>query len=826
MNRKIFYLIIAACLAPVFLYSQEVKNPGISVKGQIVDSLTKETVPYATVAVAEASDPKNVIKRLASDENGAFEVAVHAPGNFIFTFQSVAKRTAIKKIELPANKKTMDLGIILMTDIDTLLAEITVTAQKPLVKMEIDKITYNLEDDPEAKTNTVLEMFRKVPMVTVDGEEKIQLKGSDNFKIYLNGKPTNMLSGNNASTVLKSMPASSVKNVEVITEPGAKYDAEGVGGIINIITIKNTPLQGYTATISGDITTLGGYRAGTYATTKVGAIGFTVNYNYNHSQRPWTTYKSIREQFPPFSNTLKQEGRNRNSGNNNFGMAELSYEIDTLNLFRIGVDFFTGNSTSRQEIFAEMIPNDDNGFPYSYDLISRAKNNYGASEIEADFQHATHKKDELLTFSYRFVNEPNGSEQETTLENVKNYYNNSMYPRRSINDAYTNEHTAQIDYTTPTLKNQSIEAGVKYIQRISKSDVDERIFDENSSEWKPYRRPTDKFDHTQYIYSSYLAYSIKYKKIGYKAGIRAEGTSLDAKYKEGEDMNFSTDYFNIVPVATVSYMLNMSSQFRAGYNMRISRPGIWYLNPYINNSDPQNISYGNPHLSSEKSHSFNLNYSMFTQKVNINASLNYRFINNSIESYTFVNPENGVNETTYENIGKNQDFSFFAYGRWSVSNKFNISLNFSMRYVNIENPVRSLSAKGFGELVYVNAQYNLPKEFTVSAAFQYFKQEAQLQTKTDAYTIHTIMLNKTLLKKKLTIGLIAQSPFAKYINFRSTVEDPFFRAETVNSNLVQDFRLRISYRFGTMKGNIKQISRGISNDDSKGGGNSGGGSNN
>lgn len=153
------------------------------------------------------------------------------------------------------------------------------------MKVEVDKLTYSLEDDPEAKTSNALEMFRKVPMVTVDGEDKIQLKGSSNYKIYMNGKPSNLLSGDNASDVLKSMPASSIKNIEVITDPGSKYDAEGVGGIINIITTKNA-LQGYTGTIRANASTLGSFGGGGYVSMKAGKFGITANYGYNYRNSP------------------------------------------------------------------------------------------------------------------------------------------------------------------------------------------------------------------------------------------------------------------------------------------------------------------------------------------------------------------------------------------------------------------------------------------------------------------------------------------------------------------------------------------------------------
>ena len=152
-------------------------------------------------------------------------------GKYIISMQSIGKAPAEKIFTISDKQRNLDLGKLYMQEDNQRLGEVTVTAQKPLVKAEIDKLTYSLEDDPEAQTNNTLDMLRKVPMVTVDGDDQIQLKGSTNFKIYMNGKPSNLLS-NNPAEVLKSMPANSVKNIEVITDPGAKYDAEGIGVLL------------------------------------------------------------------------------------------------------------------------------------------------------------------------------------------------------------------------------------------------------------------------------------------------------------------------------------------------------------------------------------------------------------------------------------------------------------------------------------------------------------------------------------------------------------------------------------------------------------------
>lgn len=201
-----------------------------SVKGVLVDSLSNEGEPYSTIRISLKSNPAKPVKLAVTDTNGKFSERLVSPGTYLISFSSVGKRTVQKEFTVSDTKKVADLGHIQMAEATEMLKGVEVVAQKPLVKAEIDKVTYSIEDDPDSKTNSTLEMLRKVPLVTVDGEDKIQVNGSSNFKVHVNGKPNNMMS-NNPTEVLKSLPANSVKSIEVITDPGAKYDAEGVGGI-------------------------------------------------------------------------------------------------------------------------------------------------------------------------------------------------------------------------------------------------------------------------------------------------------------------------------------------------------------------------------------------------------------------------------------------------------------------------------------------------------------------------------------------------------------------------------------------------------------------
>lgn len=840
MKEKLLYLVLVLMMT-VPLCAQNQNAADYTIKGQVVDSLSNETVPYATLSIALANAPQKAIKLLACDDDGKFTTTLKQPGTYIMSMQSLGKIPAVKRFTLSEGKKSLNLGKLFMNDDTQQINEVTVVAQKPLVTVEVDKITYSLDDDPEAKTNNALEMFRKVPMITVDGEDKIQLKGSSNYKIYMNGKPSNLLSGENASDVLKSMPASSIKNIEVITDPGSKYDAEGVGGIINIITSKNA-MQGYTGTVRANASTLGSFGGGGYVSLKVGNLGLTANYGYNNRNSPWNDSHSERETDEDRlaegrPTKLIEDGRSKYKGPFQYGYLEASYEIDTLNLISVGANLFRGKSKNLSELDAVLNPLGDefNSSPiYKFHRNSVSEGTFGSTDLNVDYQHSTSKKDELLTVSYRFSQSPNDSESNTELSDVVNYYLSNEYPKWNINDASTIEHTGQIDYTTPLFNKQTLEAGVKYINRQNKSNTLEQIYNDSTKMWEDHSRDNSQFRHTQHIYSAYLGYLIRLNKFGIKAGVRAEGTSLKAEFARKPDMDFSTNYFDVVPNATLTYQIDMSTQIRLGYNMRIQRPGIWYLNPYINDVDPQNISQGNPNLDSEKSNNVNLNFSKFTQKFSINASLSYTFVNNPIERYSFTadfpvddprSQYNGAMWNTYDNIGKKQQVGMFLYGNWSPTTWFRIYMNGGLDYTDLKAPTLDLKKDGVSGRVFAGTQFTLPKDFRINLNGGYFSPWIMLQGKQSPFYFAGLNVSKDFLKKKLSVSVGANNPFWKTMKMEMTTNGEGFRNVSTNWRSAREFRFSISYRFGTMKGQIKKVRRGISNDDSKGGGenNQGGG---
>ena len=604
------------------LAAQNTANTSFQVKGILLDSLTQEGEPYATIKIVKKEAPAKALKMLVTDMKGQFQEKVPGTGNFVMTITSVGRTPIVKDFSVKAGEKLVDFGTLYIVDASNELGQVEIVAQKPLVKADIDKIEYNVQDDPDAQSNSVLEMLRKVPLVTVDGEDNIQVNGSSSFKVYVNGKPNNMMS-NNPTEVLKSMPANSIKHIEVITNPGPKYDAEGVGGILNIVTV-GSGLEGYTATFSANVSNRGA-GGGAFGTIKSGKLTVSARYNYNYNDQP-RNYSSgsqhvTSEAVTENSSNLDYDGSNKGHGSFQSGSMEASYEIDTLRLVTMSFGLWGGgNKSNGSTDYIATFPENINAAPiYSYSAFNRSKSSWYSIDGGVDYQRLFKVKDRMLTFSYKINTRPQTSDSYTEYEIDKGYnpdwadYLKRLRNLHNDGEQNTTEHTFQADYTTPIGKLHTLEAGAKYILRNNSSE-DDRFDADDTGKYEYNKEQSSHYKHLNDIIAAYLGYGLKVKRLSGRLGVRYEHTIQDVKYLVGRGEDFTKNFDDVVPSASIGYKLTDMSNLRLGYNMRIYRPGIWYLNPYLNDTDPSYISQGNSELDSEKSHAFNLSYSNFTQK--------------------------------------------------------------------------------------------------------------------------------------------------------------------------------------------------------------------
>lgn len=808
-----------------------------TITGVVADSVTHEGEPYATLTIARADSAAKPVKQALTDIKGRFSISSNGTGSYLLMVRSMGRKPMQRAYTVDATTRTIDLGTLLLQDGGNQLETVEVVAYKPLVKADIDKIAYSVEDDPEANTNTVIEMLKKVPMVTVDGQDNIRVNGNSSFKIYVNGKPNNMMT-KNPKEVLKSMPASSIKKIEVITNPGPKYDAEGVGGILNIVTEGKGP-EGYNATFSGRANN-SSYGGGLYATVKQGKLTMSVNYNAssNHSPKGYTY--SDRSQIGTdgtVTSSTVADGYTKGHSLWQGGDIEASYEIDTLRLITgsFSLSKFTSKRDALNTAFST-VPATGQRL-YGYRSPSHSKENWDDYSASLDYQRSFSVKDRLLTLSYRLESSPSTSDSRylyTDREAADDWqtFIDRMRDQRMDGDENTMEHTFQIDYTTPFAKHHTWEAGVKYILRRNKSDndrynlgtgdKDETYDSDNSSHYR----------HHNDILAAYTGYGLTLDKWSARLGLRYEHTLQKVEYLLGRGTNFHKNFDDLVPSARLGYKFSDATNLSLGYKMRINRPGIWYLNPYLDDRIPDAISQGNPNLDTEKSHAVDLQFSSYNSKLTYTLTGTYRFVNNSIESVDRLvndrdieglpNPTGkDVIYSSYANIGHIQYAGLMAYANWTPITNTRITLNGSVGYSHMSDG-QSLRNHGWCTNIDASLQQTFAKTWIFNASYYVQTPQPTLQGKDARYQWYNFSLSKSFMDKRLTLTAYIINPFGKrYFCYRSETVANNFRTTASSSWCQLYYGVSVRFRIGKLKASVKHTERTVENNDVKQGGGGG-----
>jgi outer membrane receptor protein involved in Fe transport len=375
----------------------------------------------------------------------------------------------------------------------------------------------------------------------------------------------------------------------------------------------------------------------------------------------------------------------------------------------------------------------------------------------------------------------------------------------------TDEHTFQFDFTTSIREIHTMETGIKYIKRIN--DVNSGISRLSGDMWTPVPSDRDQFRYFQDIVAAYTGYSVKYKQWGFKTGVRFEGTWLNVEFPTNGAMNFDANYSNLVPSGILTYQINRRQSLRGGYSMRISRPGITYLNPYRNTADNLYVQFGNPDLQAVKYHTYNLNYNYITSKLNTSINVFYNQTSNDVSTDTWI--EDGISYTTYKNIAKAERLNLEVFLNCSPTPKHRIYLNLRGNYADLQsNENGDIHRSGYGGSVSAGSQHTLPYAFRFNAVLYYSAPEITLQSTEGAYFFHNFALSRSFLDNKLSFRAIVYNPFSDRLHYTTTRDMPsyYYKLHSYR-NRVRWGEFTVSYRFGEMKKQIKKAQRTIKNDD-------------
>ena len=776
-----------------------------TVKGVLMDQTLGEPEPFATVRVFREGKKDKPVAMFLTDEKGNFKETVKGKGRFDIVFSSVGKEDLKKSISLESNG-VLNLDTLFIKDNATTLKGVEIVAQKPLVKMDVDKMSYNVAEDEDAKSNTVLDMLRKVPMVTVDGQDNITVNGSSSFKVYVDGMP-NVMFSSNPSMIFKSMPATAVKSIEVMTNPGAKYDAEGAAGVLNIVMNKQSPqaaqsMNGYNGTLraSAGNKSLGG---SAFISGQQGKFSYSANVMVNYS-KPGTTETEMEQTQ---DNGTKQLMTSENEVKIPFTMGSLTlgYQFDDKNAINATAQV---NSMSMKSTGSTMTSMNGglygNGFNYS--SSTDMKNSRTSFNGSLDYQHFFNKEHtQSLALTYQLTYNP------ATTEMTNNFGATSsvidLTNRYSENKDKTTNHTFQLDYTMPIGTGQTLSLGSKLQLHNANSDSKyylKEVYDPLTS---------SEYDYKNSILAGYGEYAGNFSKIGVKAGLRYEHTWQDVDYHLGSGEDFGTNYGSLVPTASLQYNISTGSNLGLSYNMRISRPGISYLNPYVDKTNPIALTYGNPDLDVEKAHNVSLVYNMFTPKLMLNLNLHHNFVDNGISQYSFYDTENLLN-TTYGNVVKRHQTGLNAYVNYLVTKNTRLFLNGGVNYTDLRSDALNQSNSGWTANAMVGLQQTLPWNLKLGAFAITSTKSYSLQGWNGGFNLITANLSKSLLKDKLNLSVMGMVGLNKggNIQIESYSRGKDFSTHTLTKVPLYGFTFTVSYTFGNSKMATKQHTSRVQND--------------
>jgi hypothetical protein len=768
-------------------------------KGVITDSLTQKPGEYFTIALKKDS---TVIKSVISDEQGRFSFASLNSGQYSLIVGSIGYQS--KQIPVKLNND-VDLGKIQMKTQGSNLNEVAIVGSKPIIKQEPDRIVYDTQADPESKVLTVLDMMRKVPLLSVDADDNVKLKGTGNYRILINGKPSGVLT-RDPKEYLRSMPATGVQKIEVITTPPSKYESEGLSGIINIITSKKVA-NGYNGNVNARMQQPFSPGVNANLTIKQGDFGA----NLYGGTGVWrvdgirvTDIRNSKGEGPKSS--LYSSGNQKIDNFWAWGGGELSYEIDSLNLITAEINPYGGYN---QQDLGQRFDITNGTTSSTYQMNSSTRYQWRGTDYTVNYQKGFKgKKEHLLTFSYKFFD--NREPQTNDVRFLD--FADPNYKQENISTS--KEQTAQLDYINP-FKTITIEAGVKAILRSGKSNFQLLEFNNTSNSYVLDPAQSNVYSNDQDIYGVYNTYTLKMKDWTFKAGARLEGTYVTGVF-ESTNSNVKTQYFNLIPSISFNRTLKNSQSVSLGFTQRIQRPGIWDLNPFVDKSRPNFEYVGNPDLDAVLSNNFELTYSNF-KKGSLNVSLTYNFANNTQQRvFQYIQAEN-LTRVTSLNIGKDRLLGTNVNFNYPITSKWNLSLSGNLNYIWLEGMINGVLAKNSGVTGYAsfNSSYKFEKTWKATISGNYGAPDVMLQGQSNNYYYLGFGGSKDIIKDKLTFSASVANPFQKFRAYRNYTEGPNFTQERIRENYFRRIFCSLNWKFGKLEGSIKKNERSINNDDTK-----------
>lgn len=690
--------------------------------------------------------------------------------------------------------------------LEILLQDVVVTANRSTVKVNADKLIYDISADGEAKSQSLIELIRKVPLLTVDGDESIKLNGLSDFKVYVDGKENKMMTSH-VSEAFRSMPASSIKKIEVIVNPGAKYDAEGVGGIINLITAGRSAMDGFLASAGGGWA-MNGESGNISATFKTGKLVASFMYGLSHSSpRADISKNTINHTNSVGLVSDYYESLIKRNTISHYASLNASYDFDKRNLLTLNGDFeyYNGRIVTHEDASISALQ----GSGFGYSRYTPDKNIIKGLGVGIDYQHILDNNGGTFTVSYRLTDVPSKENTSTEFYDIWGMTDEIPGFRNQVSIKGL-ENTGQIDYTKTFDSTHTFSTGVKYIGRRNHTRNSQLGIEQQTQVYE------NEFKQHNDIYAMYGEYRFNKSHWSAIGGLRYEYSrqSISTSAGKNPEENYVTHLNDWVPSLLVAYGISDTRNLKLAYNVRIQRPNIWMLNPYVDDTDPSHLKYGNPDLKSTRNHQVELSFGSFGQKFGFNTSLGFQYCGNGIEAYSFIDNGSIVNET-YGNIVRRQSIYMNLYMNWNLGQKTVLNMNASGNYTEMKSGELNQSQSGFSGNVTMSLMQRLPYKVNMVASGGLNSRTLFLQGYCSGIPFYRLSFNRSFLKNDcLTISIFVSNIFNSYLKIDRYVHTQNFNSatQTWRGNF-RDFGINVNFRFGRLRESVKRSNRTIINDD-------------
>ncbi|MEZ4938253.1 MAG: TonB-dependent receptor [Crocinitomicaceae bacterium] len=770
--------------------------------GVVEDSSSTEPIEFATISLFRIKDSALVTGGV-SDVNGRFRITEIPIGMYRVKISFIGyKDKVVGPLLFKPEASKLDLKTVQISTAESALNEVEIIAEKAELETKIDRKVFNVEKNITATGGTVNDLLNNIPSVEVDMDGNISLRGSGNVTILIDGKPSS-LTGGARTGILTSIPASSVESIEVITNPSAKYDPDGMSGIINIILKKNK-LKGITAGVELSAGTGNTYNTSTNFNYKNEKLNFYSNYSFNH-YRGYRNYESTRK--TTIEDTLLSLDQYRDGT-----------DLNESHMLKLGIDFYLNpknilgfsvmGNLSRREREGYMKYTEYNNFEAQKEFWTRDTydpNHSKSLDFSLNYQHKFKQAGHELQLN---LNQSVG-DQITQGFYLEQYYDTMLIPedlpiRQQLEyDEKNNFFVGMLDYVNPIKKNMKVEAGAKATIRNIYQDSYNESYDYDSSFFLPTDSLNNIFTYNEQIYAVYGIWSHTIKeRFGYQIGIRLE-QALTRPVLVNTNDTYRNDYFSWFPSLHLSYKLGekKNHELTLSYSKRINRPHMHSLNPFPNYSDPLNVRQGNPYLYPEYIQSVELGYAHYSKYFTFTGSGYFRYMTDMIQRVLVVD-SSGVNYRTWSNVDNGFSYGVEAvmiikpFDWWRMNVSFNL---FQMVFQDQSNTESDLNNQGLGwSAKLMSTMTFFDKSTEVQVNFNYSAPRPISQGTIRARWNADFAAKQWFLKKTLAVGIRVSDIF-------NTMQ---FQIDVTQSNQVtytrfkwetRRFYINLSWKFGNLR---------------------------